>query len=417
MADVEPLRALHYDPAVAGDLGDLVAPPYDVIDPEYRERLAARSSYNVVHVDLPAGEDPYADAARLWKHWRAEGALVPDGRPALWPLRQEYLSPDRERLHRRGFLCRVRIEEYGAGRIRPHERTHPGPREDRLRLTRATRANLSAIFALYSDPEGAAWRTLEPACAAAPWGAVEDDEGTTHRLWRVDDPVAIAAVQGAVRGAELLIADGHHRYETARAYADEVGGDGSHRYVLACLVALEDPGLVVFPTHRLVRGLSPDQHEALATAVRRDFEITEVAKHELAPSAGPGPLTMGYIDSHFKRAFRLVLRDSAIAEDALRRHAAPVRHLDTAVLEELILKGALGMTDDDIAHQRGLGYARDVTEVLDLVESTQADAAFVLRPTPVDLVSEVAAAGETMPPKSTFFYPKLLTGLLFNPLE
>ena len=168
----------------------------------------------------------------------------------------------------------MRIEDYGPGRVRPHERTHPGPKEDRLRLTRATRANISPIFSLYSDPSHAAWDALAPATEQAPWGEVTDSDGTVHRLWRVSDPEAIAAVQAATRDAELLIADGHHRYETMQAYAEEIGGEGEHRYILMCLVALEDPGLTVFPTHRLVRGLDSARQEALAEALRRDFEIS-----------------------------------------------------------------------------------------------------------------------------------------------
>src|SRR3954468_7960769 len=161
MADVQPLRALHYDPAVAGDLADLVSPPYDVIDAEQRAALAARSPHNVVEIDLPQGEDPYACAADTFAAWRAGGVLVRDEAPAFWVLTQDYTGPDGRPYSRHGFFARIRVEEYGAGRIRPHERTHPGPKEDRLRLTRATRANLSPIFALYDDPAGAAWSALE----------------------------------------------------------------------------------------------------------------------------------------------------------------------------------------------------------------------------------------------------------------
>ena len=416
MADVQPLRALHYDPGVAGPLGDLIAPPYDVIDAAGRAELAARSPYNVVHVDLPEGDDPYAHAASLFANWRRDGAVVHDSDPALWALSQDFRSPAGDERTRRGFLCRVRVEEYGAGRIRPHERTHPGPREDRLRLTRATRANLSPIFALHSDPQQAAWSALALLAAGEPWGQATDGEGTTHRVWHVTDPSAIEAVQGALAGAELLIADGHHRYETARVYADEVGGEGPHRYVLMCLVALEDPGLDVFPTHRLVSGLNGGQQEALATAMRRDFEIEEVERDQLVPT-GDGPLRLGYIDSHFRRPFLLTLRDHAIADQALTGKPDAYRRLDTAVLEELLLKQALGMTEDDISHLRGLAYARDADEALALIDQGAQDAAFFMRATPIAEVREVAASGENMPPKSTFFYPKLATGLLFNPLS
>jgi uncharacterized protein (DUF1015 family) len=424
MADVQPLRALHYDPAVAGPLAEVVAPPYDVIDAGQRAELIGRSPFNVVAVDLPQGEpDPYAAARELFESWQLQGALVRDSEPALWAHTQEYSGPDGQRRTRRGFFCRVRIEGYGPGRVRPHERTHPGPKEDRLRLTRATRANISPIFSLYSDPSHAAWDALEPATAQTPWGEVSDADGTVHRLWRVSDPAVIAAVQAATREAELLIADGHHRYETMQAYADEIDGatgsapQGEHRYILMCLVALEDPGLTVFPTHRLLRGLDAQRRQALAQALERDFEITEVPVEQLAPPAGEGPLQLGYISSEDERAYRLTLKDQSIADAALSGYSEAYRHLDTGVLETLLLKGALGYSDDDISHFNGLFYARDTAEALAVVRSGEYDAAFLMRPTPVAQVRDVAASGENMPPKSTYFFPKLLTGLLFNPLS
>jgi uncharacterized protein (DUF1015 family) len=434
MAEIQPLRALHYDLSVVGALGDVVAPPYDVIDTTQRAALIARSPFNVVAVDLPraptAGKggadgqesvegeraDPYRAAGELFESWQLQGAVVRDSEPAIWAHTQRYTGPDGVTQTRRGLFCRVRIEEYGPGRVRPHERTHPGPKEDRLRLTRATRANMSPIFSLYSDPAGAAWEALEPATAQAPWGEATDAQGTVHRLWRVADAGSIAAVQAAARGAELLIADGHHRYETASAYAEEVGGEGDHRYVLMCLVALEDPGLTVFPTHRLVKGLDAARREALAQALDRDFELAEVPLEQLAPPPGGGPLQLGYIDSRAQRPLRLTLKDQAIADAALPGLSEAYRRLDTGVLEALLLKGALSLSDEDISHLRDFRYARDADEALELVRSGEYDAAFLMRPTPVAQVRDVAAAGENMPPKSTYFFPKLLTGLLFNPL-
>ncbi len=435
MAEILPLRALHYDPAVVGSLADVVAPPYDVIDAARRAELAARSPFNVVAVDLPqtmaatgaetreesdgagtAGADPYAAAAELFESWQLQGALVHDREPAIWAHTQDYTGPDGVRRTRRGFFCRVRVEEYGAGRVRPHERTHPGPREDRLRLMRATRADTSPIFSLYSDPDDRAWSALEPATRQTPWGEVGDSEGTVHRVWRVADPDAIAAAQAVTRAAELLIADGHHRYETARAYAEEIGGDGDHRYLLMCLVALEDPGLTVFATHRLLSGLDDARLGRLREAIERDFEVSEVPVEQLAPTPGVGALQLGYIDAREQRPLRLTLKDQAIADAALSSHSAAYRQLDTGVLETLLLKRAVGLTDEDISHLHGLRYAREVEEALALVRGGACDAAFLMRPTPVAQVRDVAAAGENMPPKSTFFFPKLLTGLLFNPL-
>jgi uncharacterized protein (DUF1015 family) len=417
MADVQPLRALHYNTAVAGPLPDLVAPPYDVIDASQRAELAARSPFNVVAIDLPEGDpDPYESARELFETWQLQGILERDREPAIWAHTQDYTGPDGSTLRRRGFFCRVRLEEYGPGRVRPHERTHPGPKEDRLRLTRATRANISPIFSLYSDPQQAAWRALEPFTHQRAWGEVTDSDATVHRLWRVTDAAAIEHVQAATRDAELLIADGHHRYETMLAYADEIGGDGDHRYILMCLVAMEDPGLTVFPTHRLVRGLDAQRQGALAQTLGEDFDIERVPVEQIAPPPGTGPLQLGYFDSRAEQPSRLTLRDQSIADQALPDHSAAYRHLDTGVLEALVLKGALGLSDDDISHFNGLFYARDADEALAMVSSGEYDAAFLMRPTPVEQVRDVAAAGENMPPKSTYFFPKLLTGLLFNPL-
>jgi uncharacterized protein (DUF1015 family) len=418
MAEIAPLLALHYDLERTGGLQPVVAPPYDVIDAAGRAALLAGSPYNVVEIDLPQSDgDIYERAADMLTHWRADGILVQDERPSLWPLAQEYTGPDGQLRTRRGFLARVRVEQYGAGRIRPHERTHPGPKEDRLRLARATQTNLSPIFSLYSDPAGAAWRALEPFTTAAPWGESTDADGTVNRLWRVEDADAIAQTEAALAGVELLIADGHHRYETARVYAEEIGGEGPHRYVLMCLVALEDPGLTVFPTHRLVRGLSSAQQEKLAEAIRRDFDVYELDEAgEVFPQAGD-EIRIGYVSRHLQRSFMLTLKDQSIADQALSTHAEPYRQLDTAVLEALILKGALGMTDEQIDHLDGLGYARDDAQALALVASGEYDAAFMMSPTPVRRVQAVAASGESMPPKSTYFVPKVPTGLVFNPLS
>ena len=423
MAHVHPLRALHYDLQVVGSLDAVCSPPYDVIDPEQRAALAERSPYNVVRIDLPEpaepGGDPYAAAAANLAAWRESGAVVRDEEPAFWALSQEYAGPDGVTRTRNGFLARVRVEDYGPGKIRPHERTHPGPKEDRLRLTRATKANLSPIFSLFSDPEGDAWAALEPHTQNPPYATQTDADGVINRVWRVVDPETIGDVHDALADAELLIADGHHRYETARVYADEIGGEGEHRYVLMQLVALEDPGLMVFPTHRLVNGLRDDHDKiaALKATIGECFAITELdSTDQLPPPQTDGPLQLGYIDAHLKRPFRLTLKDQAIADRALADYPEPYRRLDTAIVEALILKGPLGLTEDDISHFKGLGYSRSDAEALELIMSGAYDAAFFLPGASVDQIGEIAAAGVNMPPKSTFFTPKVPTGLLFNPL-
>jgi uncharacterized protein (DUF1015 family) len=415
MADVRPLRALHY---ATEDIGAVVSPPYDVIDPAQRAQLAAQSPHNVVEIDLPQGDEPYGTAAEVFARWRAEGVLARDEEPAFWALTQDYTGPDGRPYTRHGFFARIRVEDYGAGRIRPHERTHPGPKEDRLRLTRATEANLSPIFALHDDPENAAWTALEPHLDGEPFADVTDPDGTRHRLWRVAHPAAVDAVTAALEPSELLIADGHHRYETARVYAEEIGGEGPHRYVMACLVALQDPGLTVFPTHRLLTGLDDGRREALREAVTRDWEIEEIELEALEPvSADDDTVRLGYLDTGHKRPLRLTLKDQDAVDRELAGRSDAYRHLDTAVLEALVLKGALGMSEDDISHLHGLDYSRTTEEARERVLSGDVQAAFFMGPTPVRRIQDVAAAGEVMPPKSTYFFPKILTGLLFHPLD
>ena len=399
MADVEPLNALHYNLEKVGGLQPVAAPPYDVIDAALRAELLGQSPYNVVEVDLPQnGSDPYAHAAAVLKGWNDEGILVRDEQPALWALAQDYTGPDGARRTRHGVFARVRVEDYGPGRIRPHERTHPGPKEDRLRLTRATKANLSPIFSLYDDPSNAAWGALQPHLDGAPWGEVTDPDGTVHKLWRVDDAGAIEAFKAALDGTELLIADGHHRYETARVYQQE---QPSADHVLMCLVALQDDGLTVFPTHRLAVDADMD---ALNAAIERDWTTEK-----------QDTLSIGFYSGGELKT--LYLKDWALADAALEGKPEPYRRLDTAVLEALLLKGALGLSEDDISHLHGLDYARDEAQAREKVDNGEADAAFLMSATPVDRVRDVAAAGENMPPKSTYFYPKVLTGMLFNPLE
>ncbi len=424
MADVQPLRTLRYDPSAVGSLEKVAAPPYDVIDAPMRAALQSRSPFNVVEIDLPEasdGGDPYQHAQETLEEWTHQGILMRERDPALWVLTQDYTGPDGQAYTRHGFFARVRVEDYGAGKIRPHERTQPGPKEDRLRLTRATRANLSPIFSLFPDPQNEAWSALEPTTGEDPFATVEDADGTVNRLWRVGDPATIERVQAALSDRELLIADGHHRYETARVYAQEIGGEGEHSYVLMFLTALEDPGLTIFPTHRLLKKGSTTSatQEALADAIRASFELEEIAADELEPPpAQPGdPVQFGYMDSHFKRAFRLSLKDQSAADDALPGRSDAYRRLDTAVLEALVFKGALGMTEDDVANKRGIDYSKSFADARERVESGEADAAFFMRATPVEQVQAVAEAGESMPPKSTYFFPKIPTGLVFNPLE
>jgi uncharacterized protein (DUF1015 family) len=428
MADVRPIFATHYDLDVVGSLQEVAAPPYDVIGPELRAELLERSPYNAVAIDLPkpygetgpqrTEDDPYERAARLMDEWREAGALVSDSEPAIWAMTQDYTGPDGAARTRHGILARVRVEDFSAGQVLPHERTLPGPKKDRLDLTHATKHNLSAIFSLSTrDP----WSLVAPAIEGeAPWGEASDESGTVTRVWRVGDPAIHAQVSELLGEAQLLIADGHHRYETAIAYRDEAGGEGDHEYTLMALTGLDDPGLTVFPTHRLLSGLrdDPEHQRALGEGLRELFDATEVPLEQLDPLGADGVGVFGLYDSFHRKAFRLQLKDSAIAalDEQLAGKPEAYRRLDAAILETLVLKGIAGLSEDDILAKRGIGYSKSVEDSLALLDEGTYDVAFVLRPIPVDQVKAICESDENMPPKSTYFFPKVLTGLVFNPV-
>jgi len=428
MADVRPLYATHYDLGVTGSLQEVAAPPYDVIDAATRAELLARSPYNAVAIDLPkpygesgpqeTGDDPYERAARTMDEWRETGALVTDTEPAIWAMTQGYRGPDGAARTRHGILARVRVEDFADGQVLPHERTLPGPKRDRLDLTRATRHNLSPIFSLSTvDP----WPLVAAAIEGAePWGEATDEGGTLTRVWRVGDPEVLAAVSARLADAQLLIADGHHRYETAIAYRDEVGGEGDHEFTLMALTGLDDPGLTVFPTHRLLSGFgdNPERQRRLGEGLRELFEATEVPLEQLDPLGEEGVGVFGLYDSFHKRGFRLRLKDSAIAalDERLAGKPEAYRRLDAAILETLVLKGIAGLSEEDILAKRGLGYAKSVGDSLALLDQGAYDVAFILRPIPVDQTRAICESDENMPPKSTYFFPKVLTGLVFNPV-
>jgi uncharacterized protein (DUF1015 family) len=426
MADVQPFQALHYDLGVVGSLDAVAAPPYDVIDAAGRARLLERSPYNAVAIDLPKpfdpadpasdpDGDPYEGAARTIDTWRADGALVADERPSIWAMTQDYTAPDGSSHSRHGILARVRVVDYDEG-VRPHERTHPGPLLDRLRLTRATGYNLSPIFSLSTTD---AWPLAEAALAAEPWGEATDETGTVNRVWQVTDPAVLAAVTERLAGAELLIADGHHRYETARAYRDEVGGEGPHNYTLMALTGLDDPGLTVFPTHRLLSGFAadPERQRRLGAGLRELFEIDEVAREQIDPGGEDGVGVFGLYDNFHKQAYRLRLKDTTDLDRRLHGKPESYRRLDSAILETLVLKGLAGMSDEDIDERRGLEYAKSVPDALAMVDGGGFDLAFVQRPVPVEQVKAVAETDANMPPKSTYFFPKVMTGFAFNPVR
>jgi len=362
MAVVRPFRALRYDEAKAGPLERLVAPPYDVISPELREELRARSPHNVVHLTLP---DDEAHAARLLEEWQRDSVLVRDDEPAMWWLEQEFVGPDGVRRTRSGLVASLRLESYERRVVLPHERTHAGPKEGRLRLLRATRVELEPIFLLFEGALSAS-RAGEPELAA-------ELGGVASRLWRVRDADRYVA---ALRDAQLLIADGHHRYETALAFHEEDGTDAS-AWLVAVVVPTEQEGLAIFPTHRLAPSL---------------------------PLRGP---VSARDDPRSALAELEARRDGPAAAVVYTKAGAGVLESDARLDVELV--DGLGL--------QGLRYTPDVDEAIRAVDEGEAEAALLVRPARIEDVWAVARAGETMPPKSTYFYPKLVSGLLMHPLD
>ena len=356
MAQVEPFRAVRYDERVAGPIASLVAPPYDVIDAAARERYRALSPYNVVHLTLP---DDETDVARTWTHWLEAGVLARDCEPALWWLSQTYLGPDGIERSRDGLVCSLRAEPYETGAVLPHERTHAGPKEGRLRLLRALRAHVEPIFLLYDG-----------ALDAPKGGPLVDVEldGVRNRLW----PLA-AAVPVCLAEAKLLIADGHHRYETALDFHDEDGTPAS-AWLLAVIVPTEQEGLTIFPTHRIVERLGEVEGRSVASVAEGLASL-------------PGD-----------RSGAVLYRAGSVSVIEGEPYEP-----DTALAARL---GGEGIT-----------YTAVLEDAVSAVDRGAANAALLVRSPSIELIRELAERGEVMPQKTTYFYPKLPSGLLFYPLD
>ncbi len=418
---LRPLRALRYDTGRVR-LDDVVVPPYDVIPPADRDRYAETSEYSAVHLVLP---DSPSRAGRLLYEWREDGILLRDGRPAVWWHVQDYVGPDGAEGSRSGFLSAVRLSDYSEGRVRPHEQTHAAAKAGRMDLMRATSTNLSPVFGLYDDPSSAAPNALLEHVSGDPAMEVRDRDGTTHRFWPVTDAGAIAAVQEAMADQSILIADGHHRYETALAYRDErrvrdgdPGGDQPYDFMLMHLVNFEGGGLEIYPTHRVVMGRREVTDEVLHA-----FDVTELdgppGKVEEALRLVPAETVAFAVWRGTGRPSLLCkLRDRAAVGMAMMGTPAPLRSIDSAVLEAVVLAPLLGLLDPaQFATSESIQYVRELGAATALVDQGEASAAFLLRPPALEQVRAVASAGAVMPQKSTYFFPKLFCGFLFNPLD
>ena len=432
MAEILPFRALRYNPEKVGDLNRVVTQPYDKISPEMQARYYDLSPYNLVRIirGRPAATDSPADnvytrAARHFRDWVEQRVLVADPEPALYPYDQEYKVPGQalSTRRRRGFIALGRLEDYSAGVMHRHEETLSGPKADRLELLKTTRAHFGQIFVLYSDPAGEIERALERKAPGKPALLVTDEYGTVHRVWNEGDPVTIRKIVSALRDKSLVIADGHHRYETALAYRDFCRAQGKNDaradYVMMTLVRKESAGLTILPTHRVVHSLPGFDWNGFLPAAGRYFTREEISAAgddvaakliaRLAEAGREGPSLLAYAGPG--RAALLRPRPDLDVAVALPELPAGLRCLDVVILHRLLLEQVLGIDRRAVEEEKNLRYIREAADALAQVERGEAQVAFLMNPTPVEDVWTNALAGNPLPQKSTDFYPKLLSGL------
>lgn len=442
MAEIAPFRGVLYRPENRSqpDLSTQLAPPYDVINDAQRQALASRSPFNAVHLILPKdltggdSDEKYAEAASTLARWRSAGIMERDATPALYRYHQIFTPPGvpgAAPVVRRGFIARIRLHRFAEGIVLPHERTLAGPKLDRLKLKRATRTHLSQVFGLYDDPE----RQADAAFIAVEQGPPslhgKTDDGVEHQLWRLTDPQAIAQVAAQLRDRRIYIADGHHRYETMLALRDELRTDPTYRgldsaieYGSIFLCNASDPGLLVFPTHRALHSLPGFDLAALLPRLAERFELDERtgttngesdAATVQATLAEKGERAPSMLLASGGRFIYLTLRPGAADQIA---GPAVLRTLDVTVLHALIFEQLLGIDRAAQEAQTYLRYIKDTSQALAAASDKGANqAVFLLNPTRVQQVMAVAEAGEVMPQKSTYFYPKIASGLVLNPLD
>jgi len=427
MAEILPFRAYHYDAKVVSGLEKVLTQPYDKISVEMQTRYYDLSPYNLVRIirgrasaaDAPAN-NVYTRAAADFRDWIEKRVLVADSEPTLYPYHQEYAVPGRQtdaRKLRRGFVALCRLEDYSAHIVHRHEETLSGPKADRLELLKATRAHFGQIFMLYSDPAGGIERQLSGETAQKPWEHVEDEYGTEHSVWRVTDPGSIERVVEAMRSKKLVIADGHHRYETALAYRDwcrtQGMTDGRAEYVMATFIRMETDGLTILPTHRVVHGLAGFEWSRFKSRASAAFEVDDVVagpaelQQRLAASGREGTAIGAYAGPGKAALVRLRSEAGSLLPDL----PASLARLDVVILHRIFLERVLGIDRQAVQEERNLHYVREFDAAIDEVDRGRAQICFLMKPTPIEAVRDNAFAGRVLPQKSTDFYPKLLSGL------
>lgn len=428
MAEIAAFRGILYTPK-AGKPDKLLAPPYDVISDEERAKLAALDPHNCVRLILPegAGDEKYANAARDLAEWLRQGILARDAEPALYRYHQTFTAEGKTAT-RKGFICRIRLARFEERIVLPHERTLAGPKADRLKLKRATRAHLSQVFGLYGDPERKSDAPFADVEKEKPAIAGKTSDGVEQKLWRLTDREAQAEVVRVLADQKIYIADGHHRYETMLALRDELRAEAagnarsSVEYGTIFLANMDDPGLLVFATHRVVHGLANFDLSSLLERAKRWFEVSELQLDGVAAvraeleQRGKARPTFALATGDGKIHFLSLLRDVELGDVPSLKGPEVLRTLDVTLLHALVLEEILGIDRAAQEKQTNLRYVKDTGAALALARDPTVQAVFLMNATPVAHVKAVADAGEVMPQKSTFFYPKLASGLVINPI-
>ncbi len=440
MAEIAPFRGLRYNPEKIPDLAQVVIPPYDVISPEEQQAFHERSPYNFIRLELglQAPEDssednPHTRAAAWMRQWKHEGILVRNPAPSIYCYELDYKTGSERVKTRRGFICALRLEDFSSGRIRPHEKTFQAIKDERLALMLACNANLSPVFALYPDSNAEIHSALASGRRGDPVVSFTDFAGMTHRVWPVADQPILNRVRKLMPDKPIFIADGHHRYETALNYRNvlrERYGSGkpnaSYEFIMVYLTDMTENGLTILPTHRLLRNLGEWDCERLVEGAKSLFHVErfesenggELRWKEAIRAGGlRKDTTIGFYCKETACIYVLTAkRDVVSSLLAQKGTPVPLRTLDVVVLDQIVLRDLLGLSEQFLADERNISFMHDFAEALEAVKSSRFDAGFFINHTRIEQVREVASAGLIMPHKSTYFYPKVISGLVMNPL-
>ncbi|TCD48280.1 DUF1015 domain-containing protein [Chlorobium sp. N1] len=423
MPEILPFKGLRYGASLLEDASSLICPPYDVISPQLQQELYRSSEVNAVRLELPMEEDPYGAAAGRIAEWLRSGVFEAEEAPALYPYFQTFTDPSGREFTRSGFFAAMRLSDFSEKKVLPHEKTLSGPKADRLNLYRRTRTNISPVFGIYADEAGTADRLMKEYAETHEPVLDATLQGVRNRLWRIREPELLRRLEACLSERRVYIADGHHRYETGLNYRNErAAADPGHtgrepyNYILTYLSNMYDEGLVVFPIHRLVHGLEGFDPEAFIGKLRARFSVRELeGRDELERFLEGESSSYAYGVVLPGRLYAVVL--SADPSEVLDASVSPaLRNLGLVVLHELVLKGMLDIGAEALAGQKNVVYRKDADEVFRAVLEGEAQVGFIVKPTTVRQVIDVSEGGEVMPQKSTFFYPKIMTGLVFHSL-